>query len=62
MALFSWVPIFVDLRKIKYSWGSKFVVIVFSFIIHTETRNFVGAEIRGLDPPRKPRKLVPHEN
>ena len=32
MALFSWVPIFVDLTKIKHSWGSQFVAIVFSFI------------------------------
>ena len=37
MALFSWVPIFVDLTKMTHSWGSKFVAIVFSFIIHTES-------------------------
>ena len=35
---------------------------IFSFIIHTENRYFVGTEIRGSDPARKPRKLVPHEN
>ena len=60
MALFSWVPIFVDWTKITYSWGSKFVAIVFSFIIHTEDCYFVGTEIRGSHSPRKPRKLVPH--
>ena len=35
MALFSWVLIFVYLRKIKHLWGSKFVAIVFFFKIHT---------------------------
>ena len=44
-----------------HSWGSKFVAIVFSFIIHTENHHFVGTGIRGSDPPRKPRKLVLHE-
>ena len=34
-----------------HSWGSKFVAIVFSFIIHTENYNFVGNGIRGLDLP-----------
>ena len=34
--------------------------IVFSLIIHTENRNFVGNEIRDL--PRITRKLVPREN
>ena len=62
MALFSWVPIFVDLTKMTHSWGSKFVAFVFSFIIHTESLHFVGTGIRGSDPPRKPRKLVPHES
>ena len=47
MALFSWVPI----------WGSKFVAIVFSFIIHTENHLFVGTWIIGLDPPRKTTKI-----
>ena len=43
-------------------WGSKFVVIVFSFMIQTENYNFVGTRNRGSDPPRKPRKLiVPNE-
>ena len=49
------------LNKIKHSWGLKFVVIVFSFIILTENRYFLGTENRGSDPPRKPRKLVPRE-
>ena len=44
-----------------HSWGSKFVAIVFSFIIHTENYNSLGTRIHGLDPPRKPQKLVPHE-
>ena len=44
-----------------HSWGSKFVDIVFSFIIHTENHLFVGTGIRGSNPPRKPRKSVPHE-
>ena len=34
MPLFSWVPIFVDLTKITHSWSSKFVAIVFTFILH----------------------------
>ena len=38
MALFSWVPIFVDLTKMTHSWGSKFVASCFSFIIHTGNR------------------------
>ena len=33
-----------------------------SFIIHTENHHFVGTGIRGSNPPRKPRKLVPHKN
>ena len=44
------------------SCGSKFVAIVFSFIVHTENHKFVGAEICGSDPPRKRRNLLPHEN
>ena len=50
---------FVDCSTFTHSLGSKFVVIMFSFIIHTENCYLVGTEIRGLDPPRK---LVPHEN
>ena len=43
--------------------GSKFVAIAFSFIIHAENYFFVGTRFRGSDrAPRKPRKLVPHEN
>ena len=61
MALFLWVPIFVDWTKMTQILGSKFVAIVFSFIIHTENYHFVGTGIRWSDPPRKPRKLVPHE-
>ena len=53
---------FVDLTKLSHSRGSKFVDIVFPFIIHTENHHFVGTGIRGSNPPRKPRKLVPHEN
>ena len=62
MTLFSWVPIFVDWAKITHSWGLKFVVKAFSFIIHTESYFFKGTRFRGSDPPRKPRKLIPHEN
>ena len=57
-----WVLIFMNLTKMTHSWGSKFVAILFSFIIHTENHKFVGIVIRGSDPPRKPGKLVPHEN
>ena len=42
-----------------HSWGSKFVAIVFSFIIYTENHLFVGTGIRESDPLQK---LVPHEN
>ena len=62
MALYSWVPIFVDRMKMTHLWGSKFVAIVFPFIIHTDNYLFVGTGIRGSDPPRKQRILVPHEN
>ena len=61
MALFSWVPIYVDWTKITYSWSSKFVAIVFPFIIHMENSNFLYTEFCGSDPPRKSWKLVPHE-
>ena len=42
------------------TWGSKFVAMVFSFIIHTDTENyyFVGTRILGSDPQRK---FVPRE-
>ena len=52
---------FRGLSKIKHSWGSKFVAIVFSFIIHIENYCLVGTEIRGSDPPQQPGKLVPHK-
>ena len=45
-----------------YFRGYQFSWIVFLFIIHTEICLFVGTGIRGSDPPRKPRKLVPNEN
>ena len=61
MALFSWVPSFVDRTEMTHSWGSEFVVIVFSFIIHIENYPFECIGIRGSDPPRKPRKLVTRE-
>ena len=48
-----WVPNFVDWTKITHLWGSKFV----AFIIQTENRFFLGTRFRGLDPPRKPRKI-----
>ena len=57
MALFSWVPIFVDWTKITHSWGSKFVAIEFYLMIHKENWTFVGTGIRRSDPPRKPRKI-----
>ena len=40
-----------------HSWGSKFVAIVFSFIIHTENYSFVGTGIRGLYPSTKTTKI-----
>ena len=56
---FSWIE-----HKSRIFGDSKFMVTVFSFIMHsiTEIHYFVGTRIRGSDPPRKPRKLVPHEN
>ena len=57
VALFWWLPIFVDWTKMTHSWGSQFVAIAFSFIIHTENHQFVGTVIHGLDYPQKPRKL-----
>ena len=56
MALFLWVPVLVYSTKITRSWGSKFVAMIFSFL-----PCFVGTGSRGSDPPRKPRKLVPHK-
>ena len=53
---------FRGLNKNNTRVGFKFVAIIFSFIIHTQNRYFVGTRIRGQDPPWKPRKLVPHEN
>ena len=52
---------FRGLNKITHSWGSKFMAIVFSFIIHTEKSYFLGTRIRGSDPPRKliPMKIKP---
>ena len=47
---FLWVPIFMDRTKITHSWGSKFLAMVFYFIIHTEYLNFVGTGIRESDP------------
>ena len=47
------VPIFVDWTKMTHSWGSKFMAIVFSFIIHTENYYLVGTGICGSDPPQK---------
>ena len=43
-----------------HSLSSKFVAIVFSFIIHTENYQLMGTGITLLDTPRKPRKQVPH--
>ena len=53
---------FRGLKENDKSAGFKIRAIVFSFIIHSENHLFVGTRIRGFDPPRKPRKLVPHEN
>ena len=57
---FSWI----DLKKSKmiHSKGSQFLAMIFSFITFTKNYYFVGTRICGLDPPRKPGKLVPHEN
>ena len=55
MALFLCVSIFRGLNKNEAFLGSKFVAIIFSYIIHTENNHFVGTVIRGSDPPRKPR-------
>ena len=41
-AVFSWVPIFVDWTKLTHLWGSKFVAIVFSFIVYTEKSLICG--------------------
>ena len=41
MALFSWVPIFVDLTKITHSWGSKSVAIVY-YTPRNEVRGYTG--------------------
>ena len=54
---FSW-----NWTKMTYSWGLKFLAIIFSFIIYTENRYFVGTGIRQLDPPRTPWNLVFHEH
>ena len=45
MALFLWVPIFVDWAKMTYSWGSKFMAIAIYLIIYTENYNFGVLEI-----------------
>ena len=58
MALCSSVPMFVDQTKMTHSWGSKFVVLKFSFMTHTERLLFLlSTGICGLDPPRKPQKI-----
>ena len=62
LALFLWVPIFMDFTKQTHSRGSTFVDIVFSFIIHAENHDFVGTGIRGSNPAQNPRKLTPNEN
>ena len=62
MALLLWVPIFVDWTKMIHVWDSKFMAIVFSFIIHTENYyNFMGIGTPGSHPPQKPQKLIPHD-
>ena len=53
--------IFVGTNFRGLNENDTFVAIVFSFIVYTEKHLFVGTGIRGSDPPRKPRKLVPHE-
>ena len=53
---------FRGLKKMTQSWGSKFVTIVFSFIIHTENYHLVGTGIRGSDPPRKTTKIGTQRN
>ena len=40
MALFSWIPIFVNETKITHLRDSKFVALVFSFKIHTKKSQF----------------------
>ena len=59
MALFFWVPIFVDWAKITHSWGSEFVGIAFSCTILTDSRFFMGTRFCESDPPQKPWKLIP---
>ena len=61
MSLFSFGPIFVDWSKLTHSLESKFVDIMLSFKIHTENCYLLGTKNRGLDPPQKPRKVVPHD-
>ena len=51
---------FRGLNKLYTFAGFKIRGHSIPFIIHTECT--VGTRIRGWDPPRKPRKFVPHEN
>ena len=60
MALFSWVPIFMDWTKMTFV-GVKICGHGFFFVLHTENYHFMDTGICGSDPPRKPRKLVPNE-
>ena len=57
MALFSWVPIFIDWAKITHFWGSNFLVKAFFFIIHKKIALFVGTRFHGSDPPQKTTKI-----
>ena len=44
---------FTGAIKMAYSWGWKFVAVVFFLMIHTEYRYFVGNGIRGSDPQQE---------
>ena len=61
MALFSWIPIFVDWTKLRNPRDSKFVATVFSFIIHTDIYYFVDNWIQWSDRPQNQWKLVPRK-
>ena len=50
---------FCGLTKMTHSWGSKFVAIIFFFLIPQAIYYFEGTGIRRLDPPRKPRTWYP---
>ena len=58
MALFSWVPVFVDWTKMTHLWGSKFVARVFSFKSHYNRKwSFRGYWNSWIGPSSKTMKI-----